>query len=142
MNRYIITSPKFNGEISVLYGVDERLLYIDFMKAELTDDQIKYFKEKLPVTYSDDFGGNFGRSELTVIKEGFKITFEQFWNRYSVKHNKIRTEKQWNKLSISDQVNAFFKYKMYERHLAMNPWKNKAEPETYLKDRYWESEWK
>jgi hypothetical protein len=142
MNRYIITSSKFTGEINVLYGLDNRLLYIDFMKCDLNDEQITYFKDKLPIYYSENFGGVFGRSELTVIKEGFKVTFEQWWNRYNVKHNKLRAEKIWNKLTIGDQVNAFFKYTMYERHLTINNWKTKADPDTYLRNRYWESEWK
>src|SRR5688500_6703395 len=102
MNRYIITSSKFTGEINVLYGLDNRLLYIDFMKCDLNAEQITYFKDKLPIHYSENFGGVFGRSELTVIKEGFKVTFEQWWNRYNVKHNKLRAEKIWNKLSIGD----------------------------------------
>lgn len=142
MNRYIITSSKFTGEIHVLYGLDEKLLFIDFMKADLNDEQKVYFKEKLPVNFSENFGGAFGKSDLTVIKEGFKVTFEQWWNRYNMKHNRLRAEKLWNKLSVGDHVNAYFKLVMYERHLALNPWKTKADPDTYLRNRYWESEWK
>jgi hypothetical protein len=142
MNRYTITSPKFQGEINVLYGVDNKLLYMDFMKCELSDEQIQYFKDKLPIYYSDSFGGVFGRSELTVVKEGFKVTFDQFWQRYGIKRNRIRAEKVWNKLTLGDQVNAFFKIAQYERHLALNNWKTKADPDTYLRNRYWENDWK
>jgi hypothetical protein len=142
MNKYIITSPKFAGEINVLYGIDDKLLYIDFMKCELSDEQVKYFKEKLPVYYSDNFGGSFGTSNLTVIKEGFKVSFDQFWTRYNLKRHRIRAEKAWNKLSEADQVSAYFKLGQYERFLSLNSWRSKVEPERYLKDRFWESEWK
>lgn len=142
MNKYIITSPKFSGEINVLYGLDNKLLFIDFMKCDLTEEQIEFFKSKLSVVYSDKFMEPFGNAKLTVMEQGYKVTFDQFWSRYNHKINRIRAEKAWNKLSEADHVNAFFKYPLYERHLALYPWKTKANPETYLKDRYWESEWK
>lgn len=142
MTRYIITSPRFTGEIHVLYGLDSRLLFIDFMKATLSDEQIAFFKEKVPVEFTQSFTDAFGTSRITVMQEGYKVSFEQFWNRYENKVNRIRAEKQWNKLTEADQVNAYFKYPLYDRHLKLNPWKNKVDPERYLKDRYWENEWK
>lgn len=142
MNKYIITSPRFAGEINVLYGVDNKLVFIDFMKCDLSDEQIDYFKTKLPVVYTDRFMEAFGQSKLTVIQEGFEVTFDDFWNRYNNKVNRLRAEKEWKKLSKADQVNAFAKYQMYERHLALNSWKSKAGPDRYLKERFWDSEWK
>lgn len=126
----------------MLYGPDDRLLHIDFIKAELTNEQVDFFKSKLPVYYSENFGGAFGASNLTIVQEGFKVTFEQWWNRYGVKRNRIRCEKAWNKLSEADQVNAYFKLGPYERHLQLNAWKTKAEPDTYLRSRYWDNDWK
>lgn len=143
MNKYIITSPRFTGEINVLYGLDNKLLFIDFMKCDLSEQQITYFKEHVPVFFSDKFMEAFGaNNKLNVVQEGYTVTFEQFWNRYGNKVNRIRAEKQWNKLSEADRVNAYFKYSLYERHLGLNAWKTKVDPDRYLKDRYWESEWK
>jgi hypothetical protein len=142
MNRYIITSPRFTGEINVLYGLDDKLLYIDFMKCELTDEQITYFKNKLPIYYNEQFAENFGNSKLDIIKEGYRVPFEQWWTRYNVKRNKDRCLKLWNALSEADQVNAYFKLGIYERFLAINTWRTKAEPDTYLRKRFWENEYK
>src|SRR5260221_304091 len=142
MNRYIITSPKFTGEINVLYGMDNRLLYIDFLKCDLTDDQISYFKNHLPVSYSDEFSKAFGSSNLNIIKEGYRVSFDQWWTRYSLKRNRERCVKVWDKLSEGDQASAYFKLGMYERHLSLNSWKTKADPDTYLRQRYWNNEWK
>lgn len=142
MKRYIITSPKFIGEIHLLYGADNKLLLIDFMKCDLNEGQIEFFKDKLPVTYSEKFMEPFGNSKLTVIEEGYKVTFDIMWNRYDHKVNRIRAEKEWNKLSEADQVNAFARYPLYDRHLKLNAWKTKAGLDRYLKDRFWESEWK
>lgn len=153
MNRYIITSPKFSGEIQVLYDLDNQLVFIDFMKCDLTEEQTEYFKKNVPAKIGEIDGVRFeneiaylqfrfGTSKLTIIQEGYKVSFEQFWNRYDHKVNRIRAEKEWNKLSEADQVNAFFRYQMYDRHLKLNTWKTKAGPDRYLKDRFWESEWK
>jgi hypothetical protein len=142
MKKYIITSPKFTGEINVLYGLDGRLLFIDFMKCDLSEEQTDYFKSKLPAIFTATFMEAFGKSNLQVIEEGYTVSFEQWWERYNVKHNKARCLILWNKLSEADQVNAFFKLGNYERHLALNTWKNKADPDTYIRQRYWESIWK
>jgi len=141
MKRYIITSPKFTGEINVLYGLDNKLQFIDFMKCDLTEEQTEFFKSRLPVFYTEKFMEAFGNSKLDVIEEGYRVTFEQWWNRYNLKRNQKRCIKHWNNLSEADQVNAVFKLGLYERHLMVNQWKTKAEPDTYLRNRYWENDW-
>ncbi len=147
MKKFIITSPKFNGEINVLYGLPEgevpgKLQFIDFMKCDLTEEQIRYFKERLPALYQEDLTTAFGKSDLSIMESGYKVTFEMFWKRYPNKKNRQRAEKQWGKLSEADQVNALFKFYLYERYCQMNSkWYNVALPETYLADRFWESDW-
>ena len=144
MKRYLITSATFTGEIQVLYGQDAKLLYIDFLNCELTEQQISFFKSHLPVYWSEEnFNKAFAEAKsINVVEQGYKITFEQFWNKYNLKHNRIRAEKLWLKLSDADKVNAYFGLRGYERHLMLNTWKTKAEADTYLKNRYWENEWK
>lgn len=145
MKRYIITSPTFSGEINVLYGLDMRLQFIDLMKCDLSEEQISFFKNKLPSILqeatTDYLMAQFGKSKLDIIEQGYRVTFEQWFNRYNVKRNKARCLKLWQKLSEADQVNAFFKLGLYERHLMVNNWKTKAEPDTYLRNRYWEGDW-
>lgn len=142
MKRYIITSPRFSGEINVLYGLDNKLMFIDFMRADLTDAQITMFKTRCPVYFTETFLENFPGSQLNMIEENYTVTFEMWWKRYDLKRNKVRCLALWNKLSQADQVNAYFKLGQYERHLSLNQWKTKADPDTYLRQRYWESEWK
>lgn len=146
MRKFVITSPKFTGEIHVLYalpdGTPPKLQFIDFMKADLSEDQMQSFKEKLPVWFTDDFMAAFGNSKLTVTEEGYRVSFDMWWTRYNKKINRLRSEKIWNKLTEAEQVNAFVKMPMYDRHLKLEHWKTKADPETYLKNRYWDNEWK
>lgn len=125
--------------------VDEQppmLMFIDFTKSELSEEQMQWFKSILPVWLKEDFMKAFGNSPMTVTEEGYRVTFEMFWKRYNKKINKPRSEYQWNKLSEADQVNAYFKLSAYERHLALTGWRNKLDPENYLKRRSWNNEWK
>jgi hypothetical protein len=147
MNKYIITSPRFTGEINVLYGLDGKLLFIDFLKCDLSEEQTDYFKRNCPVKITgekviDYMTSCFGSSKLTIIEEGYKVTFDMMWDRYDYKVNRIRAEKEWNKLGEAHQVNAFARYPLYDRHLKLNAWKTKAGLDRYLKERFWESEWK
>jgi hypothetical protein len=141
MKRFIITSPKFTGEINVLYGLDDKLQFIDFMKCDLTEEQITFFKTKLPVFYTESFKDAFGTSRLDVVEHGYKVSFEQWWDKYDLKRNRERCLKLWKNLSEADQVNAFFKLGMYERYLMLQQWRTKAEPDTYLRKRYWDNDW-
>jgi len=142
MNRYIITSPKFTGEIHVLYGPDNKLLMLDFMNCDCNEVQITYFKKQVPVFYTDQFAEAFGTSRLTIIQEGYRVSFDQWWSRYNVKRNKDRCIKLWEKLSEAEQVNAFAGLITYERFLSLNTWRTKAEPDTYLRKLMWKNEWK
>jgi hypothetical protein len=144
MKRYLITSAAFTGEIQVLYGQDAKLLYIDFLNCEMTEEQISFFKNALPVYYSDDnFNKAFASAKsINIQEQGYRISFDQFWSKYNMKRNRLRCEKLWTKLSEADQVNAYFGLRGYDRHLMLNTWKTKADPDTYLRNRYWENEWK
>lgn len=152
MKRFIITSPRFTGEINVLYAPTSpqpspeereplRLQFIDFTKCDMTEEQITFFKTKLPVFYSEKFMEAFGSSKLNVVEEGYVVTFDQFWKRYNLKRNRERSLKLWNRLSEADQVNAFFKLGQYERYLTLETWRTKAECDKYLRNRYWDNDW-
>ena len=119
MKRFIITSPRFTGQINVLYGLDCKLQFIDFMKCDLTEEQTTYFKDRLPVLHTGtalELLHHFGNSRLDCVEEGYHVSFEMWWNAYDLKRNRARCEKLWSKLSEADRVNAYFKLKMYERH--------------------------
>lgn len=153
MKKFILTSPAFEGEINVLYGTDGKLMYVDFMKSDLSEEQMQFFKEKLPVYLtpgpspqgdgnSSVLASHFGKSKLNVVEQGYSVSFEQWWTRYNLKRNRERCEKIWNKLSEADRAAAFFKLALYERRLSLDQWRTKAEPDTYLRNKYWNNDWK
>lgn len=152
MKKYIITSPSFTGEINIMFGLDWKLLYIDFLKCDVSEEQINYFKEKCPATLpvegeaaegaSAKLATYFGKSKLNIVQQGYFVSFDQWWLRYDLKRNRARSEKLWNKMSEADKAAAYFKMPLYERHLSIEKWKTKADPDTFLRNRYWDNEWK
>jgi hypothetical protein len=142
MKKFICTAKTFVGEVHILYASNNQLLLIDFQQATLAPRQIEYLKVKCPAVYDDTFVAAFGNAPLEFVAEGYKVSFEMFWERYAHKVNKKRCMQLWDKLSEANKVKAFAGLNPYLRHLQYNTWKNKADPETYLRNQYWLNEYK
>lgn len=141
MKKYLITSPKFAGTAELLYSNTSVLQKIDCQATDMIPEQIQKFKQMVPV-----LEGNIPElaksTSLTIVSEDYVITYEQFWNAYDNKVNNKRALALWDKLSHVDKVAAFVGIKIYNRHLQKNPWKTKADPDTYLRNRSWENNYK
>ncbi|MBS1740707.1 MAG: hypothetical protein JST88_09220 [Bacteroidetes bacterium] len=142
MKRFIVTSPSFAGEVYIIYGGDDVLLCLDFRNAQLTLKQADYLRAYTPVQFGTGFVEAFGEANLTFVHEAYVITFEEFWQRYDRKVNRVRATQLWSRLSKADQAKAWAGLATYDRYLAANPWRTKADPEKYLRAKYWENEWK
>jgi uncharacterized protein YccT (UPF0319 family) len=44
-------------------------------------------------------------------------------------------------MNKADQATAFFKLGRYERYCQLNLWYNKADPDTYLRNEYYNNDW-
>lgn len=141
MHKIIITSTSFTGEVYVLYGPERQLLTIDFKHAEISDNNKHFIKSKCPCLLDKDFPQCFTGAPLTFTREGQTIEFDQFWDAYAYKVNRLRAYKEWNKLKPPDKMKAFYGIVKYDKHLKENTWKNKADPENYIKKKYWENEY-
>lgn len=140
MNRYIITSPRFTGHAELIYDQTGKLIKIDCSLANMEPAIMKHFKSAVPV---EEFNLKHSfTSETTIVHSKYRVTFEEFWKKYNYKFNRLRTEKLWNGLSGNDQVNAFFELDKYHRFLSKNPGHFKLHPDTYLRNRSWENEYK
>lgn len=144
MKKLILTSDSYTGEVQVIYDFENKLVSLNLEHAELSPNQKVYLKQRLPIIYEGEelFLKAFGESKLRVIEEGVKVSFEEFWARYNVKRNKDRSLKLWDRLSPIEQVKAYAGVLIYNKYLKANTWRSKAETDKYLKDRYWENEWK
>lgn len=141
MNKYTITSQKFTGQIDLMFDDKGTVCKLDLTCADLDATQLTYFVNHMPI-YEGNLEKAFKGSNVVIVSEKYHITFDDFWNAYDQKHNRKRAEQIWNKLTKSDQVQAYCGLKSYDRHLKINSWKSKADPDTYLRNRMWENNYK
>lgn len=140
MRRFLITSKVFTGDAEVLYDGEHRLVRFDVSRTNMPPQWIKSLKDRVP-THVDNLDVAFADTNVTVVEVDYQVTFAEWWAKYDRKINKKRCEPLWEKLSKTDQVKAFVGVDDYDRHLKKESWRSKADPEKYLRDRYWENEW-
>lgn len=143
MKKLLLTSSAFSGQIQVVYYQNQLVLF-DCQNAELSTEQVEYLKKRVPVLFNtlNDFVKAFNSTKLMVIEEQFCISFDEFWSKYAMKRNRERCIKLWEKLSQADKVKAYAGVSVYKNYLQKNTWRSMAEPETYLRNKYWNDEWK
>lgn len=147
MEKIIISSDNFGGEVYALYGVGGELLSLEFGSAALSDVQKSWLKAHIPVNITTmglaEIRACFeGAKSVRINKEACEVTFDLFWAAYGEKVNRLRCEKRWERLGKAERQRAYAGVKVYFRYLARNSWQNKANPDTYLMNKYWENEWK
>lgn len=141
MRKFIFTG-NFEGSFELIYRDDE-LVVIDIRQSSLNIKQRRYIYDNAPRSFYVEMLKSFADNTKThCIEETVTATFSDFWTAYNRKINKKRCEKLWAKLSQFQQLQAVDGIKKYDRHLKLNSWKSKADPEKYLKDEYWENEWR
>ena len=129
--------------IYIVYGADNKLLSVDFQAAELTMAQTLYMMNRIPVQYeAAAFVESLSGAKLEFVHSAFEVTFEMFWLKYGKKVNKARCLTLWNRLSKPNRAKAYFGLTMYFAHLEQNPWKGKADPETYLTKKMYENDYR
>lgn len=141
MRRFIITSTKFTGQVEFIYDASGRICVIDFRNAILNDVQINWLKSELPL-YTDTLESTIKNApSLTITEADFEVTFEMFWNKYNNKVNRKRTLALWEKLSKPKQVKAFYGIDAYNKYLSKKDWRNRQDPDTYLRNETFDNEW-
>ncbi|MFN4249079.1 MAG: hypothetical protein ACK4EY_15230 [Flavipsychrobacter sp.] len=144
MLKLIATSPKYQGEVNILYDGNNRLVMLDMQGAVLSDNQCGYIKQRTPVIYEEaTFLQNFSDANISFIEGSYEVSFEMFWKRYDHKINKKRCLPVWDALSQAEQVQAYVGAQVYQNYLSSLTWdRKKADPERFLRDKMWNNEWK
>ena len=142
--RKILITGGFSGVIELRYGMmGNGLAVVDFSGAELSLEQRNWMLKNIPVVYGEGFEAAFaGAKNLKFVTADVELEFEaDFWEPYGMPINKKRVEARWNKMSMVDRAAAVNGLRGYLWHLSQQQWKNKANPDTYLKNRFWETDW-
>ncbi len=139
MRKFLIThKTHWSGTIDVLYNNDI-LIRVDFQNAIIKSNVIKEFLQRLSPTI-EQISKELGE-KCVITESDFEITFEDFYNAYNNKVSKKRALAIWIKLNKADQLGAYLGIKPYNKFLTSTGFRQKADPDTYLRNRYWENEY-
>ncbi len=130
------------GEPGVCENALRPLINVDFKGAILTDRQKEFIIQRLPLRFDTGYKDAWGTDRLSIIIEEYPVEFEaDFWKPYGNKVNKERCMKIWDKMKPNVRTEAVNGLSAYLRHLARLQWKNQANPQTYLTEKYWKTDW-
>lgn len=141
MKKILITHLSFTGEVELLFREDGTLVKMDTSNCNMTTAITNGFKNRVPA-HINHLQEAFDGKNVVIREAEYEVTFEMFWNAYNKKINRLRCIKLWDKLNKTDRALAYVGIKEYDRYLFKNEWRGKADPETYLRNRYWENEYK
>jgi hypothetical protein len=140
MTRYLCTSTTGN-ELELRYNADGLLIFME-LRGTFTDAQWLYVTSRISMRAEDGHMNDLKAVPgLTVTEAPLTFTFDDFWQAYQEKRNKLRAEKLWARLSDADRIAAIAAIPKYDKWLS---WKGiaKKDPDTYLRNRSWEDEYK
>lgn len=138
MKRFLITSPRFTGTVELIYNEDGKIIHVSLADAEMDSATAEHLLRCISAAAARvaDKMGN-----AKVIESEVEITFDMFWKAYGKKINKSRCILLWGKMNKAAQVAAYVGIRKYNKYLFEVKWRNKADPETYLRNAYWENEY-
>ncbi len=140
MRKFILTSQYFEGSVTFGFS-DDGWLTLLHNEAVFNDKQHSWLFE------DHRFPKRIERVELlTKLIKGVltevppDIGFDVFWSTYDKKINKKRAEPLYNKLSDADKMKAITTIKPYQKYCERVK-RGIADPEKYLRDLYFETDW-
>lgn len=142
MTKHILTSDKFEGNITYGYNDAGYLCHFEVNAPILTEQQWTFLLQSLGEALTESMFQAWTvkwRFKTAVLEED--LSFDRFWNVYALKRNKIDAEKLWNGLDKNDRQLVLQNVKAYNRYCSRNAsWYNKLYPDTYLR-KHWKDEW-
>ena len=137
MKKYILTSPKFTGQ--VIFGYDENG-HLVFYHNEIPDKVvIVWMKRYLPLDEAAlaDFKTKI---RATIVEVPEDLSFDRFWNFYDKKINRKRAEPLFEKLNAAEKIQAIVRVKAYKDYCYYTH-RGIADPEKYLRVRFFDTDW-
>jgi hypothetical protein len=149
MRKFEITNPdKFIGTAYLAYNDKETLCLIDCRKTEMDQDAVKSFKAAAPITLAELLnnkytitGNQIFSASTTIIESGFVVSFDQFYNEYPVKRNRHRSKQLFEKLTGTEQVQAYYNLMKYKRYLQRKSWIECMHCDTFIRTKNFETDW-
>src|ERR1700748_1607572 len=96
MKKYILTSPKFQGQVTYGYNDDGDIV---FYNNEILDAVVvKWMKRFMPIDAAE-LERFRDKVSATIVEVPEDLSFERFWAVYDKKINRKRAEPLFDKLS-------------------------------------------
>jgi hypothetical protein len=145
MRKFLIASKKYTGQVEVVYAPMPNLEHflilesIDFANTSLNPVQRDAFKKLLPVMFTE-FEPAMVAAGATVVEDDYTVSFDDYWKLVKKKVNRKRCEDLWARMSKVNQVLAVVNLAKYYKCLNRTG-RKEADPETYLKNEYFLTDW-
>lgn len=140
MRHFILTSTSFTGSLEYKYCDNGYLIWFQY-NALASDSQRNWLLSNMPLTVS-------GFNEVVSKAKSFKVeeiqldlSFDAFWEQYGHKINKKRCLPLYNKLSTEKRMQCIKSIVPYKRYLARTNYRNKTDPENYLRKEMYLNDW-
>lgn len=136
MRSFEIVSDRYEGVVVVKYSDAGVFSFVDFSAAQLSDAQLRYLKNNIPMKV-EQMQALAGINHLEVVEIDERVSFDAFWNKYNDKarSSKVKTKRAWDRMSKSEQVKA---YRFIQKYFASIPnGISKKYATTYLSDQLW-----
>lgn len=115
MKKFLISATAFPGTAELLY-LDDRLVTINAMNAEMSDAQLAYLYKQAPVHISGLEGFAKALKTATIVEADFSISLDDFKHEYPYARNMHLLPDIWRKLSPTDQVRAWLAAREYRKY--------------------------
>ncbi len=139
---YTVKGRNFPNVWEFHYDLEGFLVSWLLIDGQLTDKQREWLFNPSRFPYTEDVIKVWKTiKNIDVIVGQPDLSFDVFYNIYKYKVKRVTAEKAWKKLSKADRLEAIAGVKRYDGHLQRKHGQSKANPATYLNQRYWEDQY-
>lgn len=139
MQKFILISKRITGWIEYYFNKSGVLTGYQ-VKAEMSKEDMVKVAELLPASV-DGLKRMADKTGAEIRTDHPELTFERWYELFDVQRNRDRAAKLWAQLSEKDRLRCFISLEGYKRYCKNNPWYTPQYPDTWLRNRQFETEW-
>lgn len=143
MKLYLISNAKkFKGAVEVVYGIDGRLIKVDFGNTDLGGNQIEQML-KLLSGEVNQIAVHFKNADTMIVEGDFQVSFEDFMREYPYKRNTHLARLYWPKMKKEEHVQSYVAATTYRKYCEREQsWYKPMIADTWLKKQQYLNDWK
>lgn len=139
MRKFILTSHLFTGSITFGFNSVGWLTYFN-NEFDFEDKQHSWLLANLP-RHIEQIEAYAGRIKGKLEEVPPDLSFDSFWNAYGKKINRKRAELLYKKMDEPQRLKCILSIKPYLSYLSRVKWRTQADPDTYLRNENYETDW-